>query len=77
MTVVAYIMVKANSGEADRLLGEIREVDGVVDAHIVAGDVDFVVKVDVESPGDVKEVAANAIQRIRGIEDTETYIAMD
>lgn len=77
MTVTAYVLVKANTGEADRLLAEIGDLDGVVDAHIVAGDVDFVVTVAVDSPGDVKEIAANAIQRIAGVEDTETYIAMD
>jgi DNA-binding Lrp family transcriptional regulator len=75
--VTAYIMVKANTGEADRLKGEILELGGgVVDASIVAGDVDFVVKVSVETPVDVKDIAS-AIQAIHGIEDTQTYIAMD
>lgn len=75
--VVAYILVKANSGEADRILGEISDIDGVVDAHVVAGDVDFIVKVEVDSPAAVKEISANQIQRIRGIETTETYLSMD
>jgi DNA-binding Lrp family transcriptional regulator len=75
--VTAYIMVKANTGEADRLKREILDIDsGVVDANIVAGDVDFVVKVSVETPVDVKDVAS-AIQAVDGIEDTQTYIAMD
>ncbi|WP_318568339.1 Lrp/AsnC ligand binding domain-containing protein [Salinigranum marinum] len=75
--VTAYIMVKANTGEADRLKAEILDLGaGVVDANIVAGDVDFVVKVAVETPVDVKDVAS-AIQAIGGIEDTQTYIAMD
>ncbi|MEE6208599.1 Lrp/AsnC ligand binding domain-containing protein [Salarchaeum sp. III] len=75
--VVAYVLIKANSGEADRILDEISDLDGVVDAHIVAGDVDFIAKLDVESPGDVKEVSANGIQRVRGVESTETYLSMD
>jgi DNA-binding Lrp family transcriptional regulator len=75
--VTAYIMVKANTGEADRLKGEILELgDGVVDVSIVAGDVDFIVKAGVETPVDVKDIAS-AIQAIDGIEDTQTYIAMD
>jgi DNA-binding Lrp family transcriptional regulator len=75
--VTAYIMVKANTGEADRLKREILDLgDGVVDANIVAGDVDFVVKAMVETPVDVKDIAS-AIQAIAGIEDTQTYIAMD
>ena len=75
--VTAYIMVKANTGEADRLKGEILDLgDGVVDASIVAGDVDFIVTANVETPVDVKDIAS-AIQAVDGIEDTQTYIAMD
>jgi DNA-binding Lrp family transcriptional regulator len=74
--VTAYVMVKANTGEADRLIDQISGIDGVVDAHIVAGDVDVIVKIEVESPADVKDIAANTIQNIDGVEDTETYISM-
>jgi DNA-binding Lrp family transcriptional regulator len=75
--VTAYVLVKANTGEADRLHREVSAVDGVVDAHIVAGDVDLIAKVDVGSPGEVKEVAASGFQSIDGVESTETYIGMD
>lgn len=77
MPVIAYIMVKANTGDADRVKSEIEEIAGVTEAHIVAGDVDFIAKVSVDSPGDVKTIAATNIQGIEGIEDTQTYIAMD
>lgn len=75
--VVAYVMIKAHTGDADRLKADITDVDGVVEASIVAGDVDLIAKVEVDSPADVKDVAAAGIQRIDGIEDTQTYIAMD
>ncbi|USZ67623.1 Lrp/AsnC ligand binding domain-containing protein [Halorussus salilacus] len=75
--VTAYVMVKANTGEADRLKNEILDIDGVADAHIVAGDVDIIAKVNVESPADVKAIAADSIQNVEGVEDTQTYIAMD
>lgn len=75
--VTAYIFVKATSGEADRIRDAIAAVDGVVDAHVVAGDVDFIAKVRVDTPADVKGVVADRIQAIDGVETTETYIAMD
>lgn len=75
--VVAYVMVKARTGEADRLKNEMTPIEGVVDVSIVAGDVDFIVKVDVDSPGAVKEIAATKIQELSGVETTETYIAME
>ena len=75
--VTAYIMVKANTGEADRLKHEMLELkNGIINVNIVAGDVDFIVKVAVDTPVDVKDIAS-AIQAIDGIEDTQTYIAMD
>ena len=75
--VTAYVMVKALSGEADRLKAAIEDIEGIVEASIVAGDVDFIAKVEVDSPAEVKNVAADGIQSIDGIEDTQTYIAMD
>ncbi|KAA9398960.1 Lrp/AsnC family transcriptional regulator [Haloarcula sp. CBA1130] len=75
--VIAYVMVKAHTGDADRLKADIEAVDGVVEAHIVAGDVDFIAKVNVETPAEVKDVAATHIQEIQGVETTQTYIAMD
>ncbi|WP_276258611.1 Lrp/AsnC family transcriptional regulator [Haloglomus litoreum] len=74
--VRAYVMVKAHTGEADRLLREIEAIDGVVDATVVAGDVDLIAKLDVPSPAEVKTVAADRIQNIDGVEDTQTYVAM-
>ena len=53
------------------------DIDGVVDSHIVAGDVDIIAKLDVDSTADVKTIAADGIQNVQGVEDTQTYIAMD
>jgi DNA-binding Lrp family transcriptional regulator len=75
--VTAYVMVKAHTGEADRLKREIEAIDGVAHAHIVAGDVDLIAVVDVDTPGEVKDVAATHVQAVDGVEDTQTYIAMD
>jgi DNA-binding Lrp family transcriptional regulator len=75
--VTAYVMVKAHTGDADRLKREIEAIDGVEEAHIVAGDVDLIAKVSVDTPAAVKDVAATHIQDIEGVESTQTYIAMD
>jgi DNA-binding Lrp family transcriptional regulator len=77
MAVTAYILVKSNTSEADRVKAAIGELDGVVQANIVAGDVDFITKVSVDTPGHVKDIVASGIQTIDGVENTQTYIAMD
>lgn len=75
--VKAYIMIKAHTGEADRLKEQIESVEGVERAHIVAGDVDIIAVADVETPAGVKDIAATEIQSIDGVGTTQTYIAMD
>jgi DNA-binding Lrp family transcriptional regulator len=75
--VTAYIMVKTHTGDADRMKREIADIEGVVDAHIVAGDVDLIAKVEVETPAEVKSVAADGIHAIDGVETTRTYVSMD
>ncbi|WP_254522741.1 Lrp/AsnC family transcriptional regulator [Natrinema caseinilyticum] len=75
--VTAFVMIKANTGEADRLKESIDAIAGVQSVHIVAGDVDLIAKAQVETPAEVKEIAATRIQAVDGVEDTQTYIAMD
>ena len=75
--VTAFVMIKANTGEADRLRTDIEGIEGVESAHIVAGDVDIIAKARVETPAAVKTIAAEEIQGVEGVENTQTYIAMD
>ena len=75
--VVAYVMVKAHTGGADRLKDEIEGVEGVTSAYIVAGDVDIIAKIGVETPDEVKDVAATTVQGLEGVESTHTYVAMN
>ena len=75
--VVAYVLVEASTGEADRLAGEMRAVDGVDRVHVVAGDVDFVVRVAVDSPAAVRAAVVSELLAVDGVADTQTYLAMD
>jgi len=75
--VVAYILVKASTGDAERLRDDLGAVEGVEDVHIVAGDVDLIARVNVENPAAVRQIAATEFQRIEGVANTETYIAME
>lgn len=75
--VTGYILIKANTSEADRVNKAIAELSGVVQTNIVAGDVDFITKVTVDTPAAVKDIVASGIQTIDGVETTQTYIAME
>ncbi len=74
--VLAYVMVKATTAETDRLKADIEAIDGVETVHIVAGDVDFIVRAEVADPSAVKAVVTDEIQGLEGVSDTSTYIAM-
>jgi DNA-binding Lrp family transcriptional regulator len=75
--VVAYVLVEASTGDADRIAAAMRAVDGVESVHVVAGDVDFVVRVAVDSPAAVRAAVVSAIAGVDGVENTRTYLAMD
>jgi DNA-binding Lrp family transcriptional regulator len=73
----AYVMVKASTGDVDRLTEEIAAIDdGIESVSVVAGDVDYIVKVRVDGPSDVRDVATS-IHELAGVENTQTYIAME
>lgn len=74
--VLAYVMVKATTVETDKLKADIEAIDGIETVHIVAGDVDFIVRAEVADPGAVKAVVTDEIQALEGVSDTSTYIAM-
>lgn len=75
--VHAFIMVKTAAGKSEGLLGAIRDIDSVTDAHIVAGNYDVIAEVDVPEVYDVLQTAASGVQGLDGVVDTKTYIAMD
>ncbi|MFB6160060.1 MAG: Lrp/AsnC family transcriptional regulator [Haloferacaceae archaeon] len=75
--VVAYVLVKATTGDVERLSDAMADVQGVTGVHVVAGDVDFVARVEVDSPAAVRAAVVSEIQGIDGVESTRTYLAMD
>ena len=75
--VHAFIMVKTAAGKSEGLLDDVRELESVSEAHIVAGDYDVIAEVDAAEVYNVLEVVSSGIQGLEGVIDTRTYIAMD
>jgi len=46
--VHAFIMVKTGAGESEGLIDTIRDLEGVTEAHIVAGAYDIIAEVSAE-----------------------------
>ncbi|GAB7018529.1 Lrp/AsnC ligand binding domain-containing protein [Halostagnicola sp. A-GB9-2] len=75
--VHAFIMVKTAAGKSEHLLEEIRGLEQVAEAHIVAGTYDIIAEVDVPEVYDVLQTASSDVQGLEGVADTKTYIGMD
>jgi DNA-binding Lrp family transcriptional regulator len=75
--VHAFVMVKTEAGEGERLLDAIRQVASVSEAHIVAGNYDIIAEMDTEEVYDVLKSVSGDVQGLQGVTDTKTYISMD
>lgn len=75
--VIAYVLIKANVLTVDQIRDMITELAGVEEAHIIAGDVDIIAKVVVETPAAVREIVASGVLTIDGVENTYSYISME
>ncbi|WP_433626379.1 Lrp/AsnC ligand binding domain-containing protein [Halomicrococcus sp. NG-SE-24] len=75
--VHAFIMVNTAAGKSQDLLDAVRGFDVVQEAHIVAGDYDIVVEVDADEVYDVLQTASSDVQKLDGVVDTKTYMAID
>ncbi|AFZ73831.1 Lrp/AsnC family transcriptional regulator [Natronobacterium gregoryi] len=75
--VHAFIMVKTAAGKSEGLLANIRDLEDIYEAHIVAGNYDIIAEIEAEEIYDVLEVVSTNLQGLEGVTDTKTYIAMD
>lgn len=75
--VHAFIMVKTAAGESEGLVGSIRELAEIAEAHIVAGNWDIIVELDTEEVYDVLQTSSSKVQGLKGVESTKTYISLE
>ncbi|MFB6353416.1 MAG: Lrp/AsnC ligand binding domain-containing protein [Halobacteriales archaeon] len=75
--VRAVVLAKTEAGQSEDAVAAVREVDGVTEAHVVAGEFDVIAEVEAEEVYDVLHTASSGIQGLAGVLDTKTYIALD
>jgi DNA-binding Lrp family transcriptional regulator len=75
--VHAFIMVKTAAGKSEDLLAQIRDIDPVHSAHIVAGNYDIISEVDAPEVYDILHTVSTEMQKLDGVADTKTYISMN
>jgi DNA-binding Lrp family transcriptional regulator len=75
--VRAFIMVKTAAGKSAELQDRIREMDAVLDAHVVAGQHDVIVEAEAEEVYNIINAVATDLHDLDGIIDTRTYVCLE
>lgn len=74
--VHAFIMVKAGAGAATDVCDQLGDLDGVTDAHVVAGRYDIIAEVGGDQVENVLQTVSKQIGTVSGVTDTKTYISL-
>lgn len=75
--VHAFVFVDCAAGTDRPVVSAIREVDGVDDAHVVAGDFDVVAEVTAPEVHDVLSLVTREIRTLEGVGTTRTYVVLE
>jgi len=75
--VHAFVMVQTDVGASESLLGMVRDLGPVAEAHIVAGEYDLIIELSVEEVYDVLKTTASEIQSLDGVLETKTYMSLE
>lgn len=73
----AFIMIDTAAGMADEVLSELRAIDSVTDAHIVAGDFDIIAEVHGDVVRNILLTVTREIRTLEGVGTTKTYVSLD
>jgi len=73
---LAYVLIQAGSGKALSASRAIAQVPGVTSAHAVTGLYDVICHVEADSLEQLAGTVVNRIQRVEGVERTETALVV-
>jgi DNA-binding Lrp family transcriptional regulator len=73
----AYVLIKTHAGEVQDVVGRVRQLEGVTEAHMTFGPFDIVAEVDTPDVATLGAVTASGIQPLPGVEQTLTCLAVD
>ncbi|WP_396610253.1 Lrp/AsnC family transcriptional regulator [Haloferax sp. S1W] len=74
--VEAYVTIQTGGGTSQRVVEQIRNLDGVRKASIVAGEFDIVAEVEADSERDLLTLITDQIQQLDGVGRTSTCIVL-
>ena len=75
--VRAYVLINVRAGKSKSVANELSEIQGVKSAHACWGIPDVIAYVEVGGQRELDDLVMERIQRMDGVERTDTHIALD
>lgn len=73
----AYILVSVEAGRTKEVLGTIRGLEGVKQAHACWGQPDIFAFFELSDDKDLADVVLGSIHTLTGVRSTETHLVVD
>ena len=73
----AYVLINVRAGEVKDVVGQLRKLEMVLEAHMTFGPYDAVAVITADDMNDLGRMIASDIQPIPGILETLTCVAVD
>jgi DNA-binding Lrp family transcriptional regulator len=73
--ITAIVFVKADVARIPQVAEAIAGLDGVSEVYSVTGHIDLIAMVRVRNHDDVAAVVADSLNKVQGVQSTETHIA--
>ncbi len=77
MVAQAFVLVNAEVGSEDEVIGELRKISYVKESYVVYGAYDIVAKVEAESMNKLKDIVNGKIRRLDKVRSTLTMIMVE
>lgn len=74
---LAFVLINAEIGSEDAVVGELRKLSNVKESYVVYGVYDIVAKVEADSMDKLKEIVTWKIRRLDRVRSTLTMIVVE
>jgi len=76
-SATAIVLLNTDIGSEDEVLEQLSRIDGVVEASVVYGVYDIVVKVRARSIEELKDIITNKIRKLAKVKSTLTMVVVE
>lgn len=73
----AYVLINSELGSEEKLIEDIKKIEGVTQADRVYGVYDLIAQVEAESSDRLKQIVTGTIRRMSGVRSTLTMIVIE